>query len=126
MEILKKAKELGMLISESEEIKTLKESEVLVNQDEKAIKLINEHKQIQLALIKALREGKSKQEIEETKAQLADKQREINEYNVTRYFFDSKKNFDDLIKNVNDIITHEVTGGSSSCGGSCGTCGGCK
>jgi len=125
MEILQKAKELGVLLSESEEMKTLKESEALVNQDEKAVSLIDEHRQIQLELIQALREGKSKEEIEAAKAKFAQKQKEINDYNVTRYFFDSKKNFDDLIKSVNNIITHEVTGNTSSCGGSCSTCGGC-
>ena len=78
MEILQKAKELGVLISESEEMKTLKESEALVNQDEKAVSLIDEHRQIQLELIQALREGKSKEKIEEKKAKFAQKQKEIN------------------------------------------------
>lgn len=125
MEILKKAKELGILISESEEMKNLKESELLINQDEEATKLIESHRELQLDFMQKIRSGAGKEDIEEAKAKLLDKQKELSEYNVTRYFLDSKKEFDALIKNVNNIMTHEITGESHSCGGSCGTCGGC-
>lgn len=126
MEILKKAKELGILISESEEMKNLKESELLINQDEEATKLMEEHRELQLDFMRKMRAGDSKEVIEESKARLIDKQKELNEYNVTRYFLDSKKGFDELIKSVNNIMTHEITGESHSCGGSCSTCGGCN
>ena len=125
MEILKKAKELGILISESEEMKNLKESELLMNQDKEAAKLIEDHRELQLDFMQKLRAGEGKEVIEEARTKLLDKQKQLNEYNVTRYFLDSKKEFDELIKSVNNIMTHEITGESHSCGESCNACGGC-
>lgn len=126
MSILEKAKELGMLIADSEEMKNLKESELMVYQDEKAKKLVEEHKNVQLEFVKGLRGNLSKEEIEELKTKLEEKQKELNEYNVTRYFLNSKREFDSLVKDINNIMTYEITGKQACDGHSCGTCSGCK
>ena len=48
----------------------------------------------------------------------------LNEYEITKNYFDGKKGFEDMMRTINDIIQHFITG-DSGCGGSCATCGGC-
>ena len=125
MDILMKAKELGMLISGSDELKRLQESEIKVNRDEKATKMLEEYKIKQLEFMKSLRQENDKAIVEKLRDELKEKQRELNSYEITRDFLEGKKVFEDLMKSVNNIITHEITG-ESSCGtGGCASCGKC-
>ena len=117
-----KAKELGMFIADSKEMKNLKESEMMVQQDEKARMLVEDYNKVQLELMKGLRSNLSKEEIEELKSKLQQKLREVNEYSVTRYFFDSKKEFDSFIRDINNIMTYEITGKGTCDGHSCTSC----
>ena len=81
MGMKEKAKELGMLIADSEEMRNLKESEIMVDQDEKAKKLIEDYNKAQLELMKGLRGNLSKHEIEDLKSNLGEMSKKINEYN---------------------------------------------
>ncbi|MBP5426350.1 MAG: YlbF family regulator [Clostridiales bacterium] len=126
MEILLKAKELGMLIAESEELSKLQRSEVVANQDEKAKKLLDEYNSVQAEFVKSLRQGDEKETLEKLRDKLKEKQKQLNDYDITKNFLDGKKAFENLMKNVNDIITHEITGETSCSHGGCSTCGKCK
>ena len=126
MDILMKAKELGMLISGSEELRRLQESEIRANQDEKATKMLEEYKLKQMVFMKSLRQGDDKDKVEKLRDELKEKQRELNDYEITRNFLEGKKAFEDLMKSVNNVITYEITGESSCSTGGCASCGKCK
>jgi len=125
MEILEKAKELGILIANSDTMRNLKKMELMVYEDEKAKRLIDEHKAVSFELMKGLKANLSKEDIEDLRASLMEKQRELNEYNVTRCFLESKKEFDALVKDVNNVMTYEITGKHACDGHNCSSCGSC-
>ena len=104
MKTLQKAKELGMLIAQSEELKELKEVEELVNEDEKASKLIACYRQMEIDAFEALIKRKSDDEIKQANEKLAQKEKEIDEYDVTKNYFESKKKFDELRKKANELV----------------------
>lgn len=125
MDILMKAKELGMLISGSEELRKLQESEIRANKDEKATKMLEEYKSKQMEFMRSLRQGDDKEKVEKLRDELKEKQRELNDYEITRDFLEGKKAFEELMKSVNNVITHEITGESSCGAGGCASCGKC-
>lgn len=123
-----KAKELGELLAASPVLKRLKEAENALENDEHGMTLLEDQRLLQIELIKATRDKKPEVGISQIRDMLVEKQKEIDEYAVTREYMEAKGEFDDLMKNINDIITHAVTGGEqcspsrcASCGGGCGS-----
>ena len=94
-------------------------------QDEKAQELMNDFKDLQMKLVHGSRDDMDKDELEKIRDTLMDKQKELNEYEITKNYFDGKKGFETMMRTINDIIQHFITGDSGGCGGSCDTCGGC-
>lgn len=127
MEILIKAKELGELLAESPELKRLKSAETALENDEHGMSLLEDQRLLQMELIKATREKNSEVELKDIRDMLVQKQNEIDEYHLTHEYLEAKDEFDGLMKNINDIITHAVTGEEcspsqcASCGGGCGS-----
>lgn len=127
MDIIDKAKELGQLIAGSEELKNLKEAEIELEKDAWAGTLMKEYKQLQMELVRASKEKKEKDVLDEIRERLLRKQMELNEYPVTFNYLDSKTGFDRLMKNINDVITFAITGEEPCSPSKCGSCGGgCK
>jgi len=123
-----KAKELGELLAASPVLKRLKEAENALENDEHGMTLLEDQRLLQIELIKATRDKKPEVGISQIRDMLVEKQKEIDEYAVTREYMEAKGEFDDLMKNINDIITHAVTGEEqcspsrcASCGGGCGS-----
>jgi len=128
MDVLIKAKELGELLAASPVLKRLKQAESALENDEHGMTLLEDQRQLQIELIKATREKKPEVGIKEIRDMLVEKQKEIDEYAVTREYLEAKGEFDGLMKNINDIITYAVTGEEpcspskcTSCGGGCGS-----
>ncbi|MCX7709637.1 MAG: YlbF family regulator [Clostridia bacterium] len=126
MDIVTKAKELGKMIGESEEMTNLKKAEAGIEQDPKAGTLMNDYKLLQIEMVRATKENRPKDVIEEIKGRLLAKQEEINQYETTLFYLESKTKFDKLMKNVNDVIIFAISGEEpcsphkcSSCGGGC-------
>ena len=99
--------------------------ELALMQDEKAQELMNDFKDLQMKLVHGSRDDMDKDELEKIRDTLMEKQRELNEYEITKNYFDGKKGFETMMRTINDIIQHFITGDSGGCGGSCETCGGC-
>ena len=126
--ILEKAKELGMMIAESEEFKQAKEAEQKQLDDPEAQKLMAEYiKRREELSERASNPDLTKEEYEKI---MLDAQAEfarlcINE-NIKNYL-DKNKEFSDLVEKVNAIIVHFVKGDDQSgCSGSCSGCSGCR
>jgi len=127
MDITEKARELGLMLANSQEMGLYKNSESAMQSDEKSTKLMSEYKQLQIDMVKRTREGAEAEVIEETKQKLLAKQQEINEYGITYNFLTSKANLEALMKKVNDIIVFSITGEPTCSDEKCSSCGGgCK
>lgn len=126
MDILDTAKELGVMLGNSKEMTSLKDTEAALQADDKAKTLMNEYKQLQIEMVKATKANKSPAELEEIKEVLLMKQEEINNYPVTSNYIFAKSAFDQLMKKVNDVLVFGMTGEEPCSPSKCGSCGGCK
>ncbi len=124
MDYMEAAALLGQSIAESGELEAWKNAENAMLEDEKAGALMDEYKELQMQMVKASREDLGKDEIERIRDILLSKQRELNEYEVTKKYFDAKDTFQNMMKSINDVIQFYVSG-EQSCGGNCGGCSGC-
>ena len=124
MDVLVKAKELGQMIGDSQELNRLKKSEVALESDERGMGLMEDYRLLQIELVKATREKKGEVQIGEIRDMLMSKQTELNTYPITLEYLEAKNNFDGLMKNINDIITFAITGEECS-PSKCSSCSGC-
>ena len=125
MDYVEAASALGEAIRSSVEFQTWQNAELAMLQDEKAQTLMSDFKDLQMKLVHASRDDMDKDELEKIRDVLMDKQKELNEYEVTKNYFDGKKGFETMMRTVNDIIQHFLQGDNGGCSGSCSTCSGC-
>ncbi len=127
MEITEKARELGLMMADSKEMKAYNDAEATMKADEKSNVLMKEYKQLQIEMVKVTRENAGTEAIDEARIKLLEKQQEINDYEVTNNYLVSKTNLEALMKKVNDIIVFSITGEPTCSDESCKSCGGgCK
>lgn len=127
MDIIAKARELGLLIAESPEMDRLTKAEEAVERDDKSKMLLKDYKLLQIEVVRATKEGREKSVIDSIKDRLKAKQEEINKYPPTLEYLESKSSFDSFMKSINDVIIHAVTGEEPCSPNKCGSCsGGCK
>lgn len=133
MDIIESATQLGIAISESEQLKKYRESEIAMTSDEKAQKLMEEYKSLQMDMVKAAKAELSKEELAAIRGLLMSKQNQLNSYEITNNYFEGRKAFENTMKNINEILQYYVNGQQSSCnddgdcgGGGCSSCSGCK
>ena len=125
MDYVDAASQLGAAIAQSEEFQAWKEAETALILDEKAPVLMQEYKDLQVQLVQGSRDDLAKEELEKIRDTLMAKQQELNEYPVTKAYFEGKKGFENMMRTVNDVIQHYVAGGQGGCSGSCSSCSGC-
>ena len=128
-QIIEKARELGMMIAESDELKALKGAEEMQLADPKATELMMEYSVTREKLSKeASKPDLTKEEFEKIQLEMEDAFKKLmtNE-NIKRYI-DANTKFKTLIDQVNSIIAFFVKGeeNSGSCSGNCQSCGGCN
>lgn len=124
MDAIDLARDLGRAIAQSPQMEAYKRSEEGIASDDKAKLLMNDYKLLQTELVRATREKKGTEIIDSLKERLVAKQEELNTYEVTLAFLTAKNNFDGLMKNINDVLTYEITGEDTCSGKSCSSCGG--
>ncbi|MBR6935149.1 MAG: YlbF family regulator [Clostridia bacterium] len=125
MDYVEAASLLGSSIALSGEFQAWKEAEAALVIDPKAQTLIKEYKDLQVRMVEGSRQDLAKEELERIRDTLMAKQQQLNEYEVTKNYFDAKKGFENMMSTVNDIIQHYLEDGGG-CTGSCQTCGGCQ
>lgn len=126
MDALILAKELGEAIANSKEMNELKEADARLQDDQMGTALMNEYKQMQIELVRASREKRDNETLDEIKEMLIKKQQQMNDYEITGRYLETKSAFDKFMKNINDIITFAITGETPCAPDKCGSCGGCK
>ena len=127
MDYVEAAALLGQAILESGEFKQFKDAEAALLADEKAQQLMLEYRELQSEMVKASRGDVDKEGLEKIRDTLLAKQNELNEYEVTKQYFKGKQDFDRMMKSVNGVLEHFLTGGGQEggCSGSCASCAGC-
>lgn len=126
MDVLVAASQLGEAIVESEVLKAWKASEAAVMKDEKSQNLMQEFRELQMEMVKASRDNREQQELEKVRDNLLAKQNELNEYELTREYFQARQAFEGMMQSINDILSHYMNGGQEGgCSGSCSSCSGC-
>ena len=125
MDYVEAASLLGSSIALSGEFQAWKEAEAALVIDPKAQTLIKEYKDLQVRMVEGSRQDLAKEELERIRDTLMATQQQLNEYEVTKNYFDAKKGFENMMSTVNDIIQHYLEDGGG-CTGSCQTCGGCQ
>ena len=128
VEIIEKAKELGMLLKDSNIVKDYVAAKTAYEQDRKIQELLgqfNLHKMSMSMLAK--QEHPDEERIADHEKQLEDVYNQIMQTELMVDFQQKSERVDSIIGNINSIINLYVSGGSTSgCTGSCSTCGGCS
>ena len=123
-EILDKTRELGMLIQASEQMKNMKNAEILQANDDTAQELMKEYNLKRLNLARDMQSGKISRE--DAVKQNNDAFDEIVEKSDSiKKYIEAKKEFDALVNQVNQILNFYITGQDPNCTHDCSTCGGC-
>lgn len=128
-EIIEKARELGQMLSESDEFKALKGAEEMQLADKDAQELMMEYANKREELSKrAMAENVSKEDFESIQKEAEEAfNKLLTNANIKRYI-EANGAFKTLVDQVNAIIAYYVKGEeqSGSCSGNCSSCGGCN
>ena len=127
MDIFDKARELGEAIVNSDEYKAMKLAEAKQEQDEEAMKLLQEYSEIRKTLGEEINKGDvSKERMEEIRAAVEEAYEKVTTNDTIVEYINAQRTFQAIIDQMNTIISYHITGQlPGGCGGSCSTCGGC-
>ncbi|MBP1586784.1 MAG: YlbF family regulator [Clostridia bacterium] len=125
MDHIEAASALGQAIVNSQEYREFKAAEYGTVNDKEAAKLLLGYRQAQEAMVKAARGETDRDELENVRAALLEKQRELDLNPVIKRYLDSKKAYDRMMQEVDSVLGHFLGGGAGECSGSCEGCGGC-
>ena len=123
-EIFEKARELGELIQASEEMKKVKNLEILQENDDAAQELLREFNMQRMNLARDMQSGKvSREDAIQQNNEAFDAMLEKSE--TIKNYIEAKKDFDSIVNQVNQILNFYITGQDPNCTHNCSTCGGC-
>ncbi len=123
-EVIEKARELGEAIQASEEMKNVKNLDILRDNDDEAQELLREFNMKRMNLARDMQSGKiSREEAVKLNNEAFDAVIEKSE--TVRNYVDAKKKLDAMVNQVNQILNFYITGQDPNCTHDCSTCGGC-
>lgn len=128
VEIIEKAKELGLLLKDSDIVKEYIAAKTAYEQDRTIQELLgqfNLHKMSMAMLSK--QEHPDEERIADHEKQLEDVYNKIMQTELMIDFQQKSEKVDTIVSNINSIINLYISGNSTGgCTGSCSTCGGCS
>ena len=122
--IIEKARELGEVIQQSEEMKRYKEAELKQSQDEEAAELMREFNIRRMNLARDMQNGKIERAEAVKQNNLAFEEM-VEKSETIKEFVEAKKEFDMAIQRMNQMLNFYITGQDPNCTHDCSTCGGC-
>lgn len=126
--IIEKAKELGQLLKESEQVKALDAARIAYEEDKHMQELIgqfNLHK-MSIAAI-SNQENPDEKRLADHEAKLHEVYDEIMQSELMTEYQTKSQGVESLVAEINNILNFYITGETpSGCSGSCATCGGCS
>lgn len=133
--VMHKAQELAEAILESEVYQHMHVCELNVNKDEEAVKAVSDFVEKRQAVENILASNNMDHNaLAEAGKAMEEAEKKLNEVPMVKEMQDARKEFTQMMENVNRIlrlvITGEVeeegcSGDCGGCSGSCSTCGGC-
>lgn len=124
--IVQKARELGMLIAQSEEIKRFHAAEEKHNADPEAQRLLAQYQKKRADITDRMRGGQMTPEtMKGFQAEIKAAMDELTENDVVREYLEAKGAFNQLVTQVNSVISYCIKGEESEEGGCSGSCEGC-
>jgi len=115
---------LALTIIETEEYKKLKEAEMAFETDVKSKELMDEYNKMQNNMLEELKKDTPENDIDDIKNKLMDKQKEINDYSITKEFLLARSGFEAMMQQVNQVIAFVVSGEDGCTPDQCAGCGG--
>lgn len=129
MDYLQKARELGEIIAASDEFKNLKAAEEAHNSSPEVQAMVIAYNQKSQELASGIsRENPSKEELENYQKTLQDELAKLRKNKIIDDFLNAKAAFDEMMKDINNIIGSYInpdTGCGGDCEGGCSGCSGC-
>ena len=123
-EIADKARELGEMIQSSEEMKKVKNLEILQENDDNAQELLREFNLQRMNLARDMQSGKiSREDAVKKNNEAFDAM--IAKSETIKNYIEAKKEFDALVNQINQILNFYITGQDPNCTHDCSTCSGC-
>jgi cell fate (sporulation/competence/biofilm development) regulator YlbF (YheA/YmcA/DUF963 family) len=130
MEVIEKARELGLAIMEDERCKRLQTAKAANDSDMELQKIIGEFNLKRLQLDNEFNkppEQQSKEKMEQTENELKEIYAAAMSNKSMAEYTEAKKDMDELVGHINSIIQMSVSGETNEggCTGECSSCGGC-
>lgn len=134
--VMQKAQELAEAILESSIYQKMHEAELQVNKNEEAVKAVSDFIEKRQAVENLLADSNMDHAaLSEAGKAMEDAEKKLNEVALIKEMQDTRKEFTEMMNNVNRILRLVITGETedecdcggdcSGCSGSCSTCGGC-
>ena len=128
-EIIEKAGELGTMIAESEERKRVTEASDKMNANEEAVNLLKTYNDNRKAATEKLRgTNPSKEELKEFKDYVQKEFEKVAENPLISEYIEASREFDNMVQQVNAVLSYFITGeenSGSGCSGNCSSCSSC-
>lgn len=133
MDVIKAAREMCVELTKDERFINYLEAKKANDNDKELQELIGEFNLVRLSLDKALSaEDKEEAKIEELNTKIREVYTTIMANESMINYNNAKMELDDVIAEINQLITQTLSGADPltcdtkvSCGGNCGSCGGC-
>ncbi len=126
-EIIEKAQELGQMIAESEERARVDEAGMKMNADEEAVELLRVYNENRKKATDKLRgTNPSKEELEEFKSYVDAEFKKIVDNKLISDYIEASRDFDNMVNQVNAVLSYFITGQESNDGGCSGNCSSCS
>lgn len=124
--ILEKANELGKMLANSNELKHFQAMEAVFYSDEEAQKVFAEYEKKREEIGNQMRETDlSPEALRSFQEKLQDCMAKLTANKVVNDYLEAKSAFNQIITQVNSIISYCIQGEESGCSGNCSSCGGC-
>ena len=133
-EVMQKAQELAEAIVESSVYQRMHAAELQVNKDEEAVRAVSEFVEKRQAVETVLAQSDMDHEqLARVGEEMEEAEKRLNEVPLVKEMQEARKEFTQMMENVNRILRLVVTGETddgcsgdcSGCSGGCESCGGC-
>ena len=128
-DIIDKAQELGTMIADSEERIRMSVASDKMNADEEATTLLKTYNDNRKSATEKLRgTNPSKEELQEFKTYVQNEFEKIAVNPLISEYIEASREFDNMVQQVNAVLSYFITGQESAeggCSGNCSSCGSC-
>lgn len=126
-EIIDKAQELGTMIANSEESARVTEASDKMNANEEAVELLRTYNDNRKKATEKLRgTNPSKEELQEFKAYVQAEFEKVAVNPLISEYIEASREFENMVNQVNAVLSYFITGQESAEGGCSGNCSGCS